>query len=74
MIELTDEQRKELSEPEPVARDPVTDERYVLVRQDVYARLRAALNDDFDPREAYPFVDRTMAKDDALDPTLESYQ
>lgn len=30
--------------------------------------------DDFDPREAYPFVDKTMADADADDPTLESYQ
>ena len=30
--------------------------------------------DDFDPREFYPLVDKTMADADAGDPTLESYQ
>jgi hypothetical protein len=30
--------------------------------------------DDFDPREYYPLVDKTMADADANDPTLESYQ
>jgi hypothetical protein len=29
---------------------------------------------DFDPREAYPFVDEAMQADDANDPTLETYQ
>jgi len=73
MIELTAEQRRELELDEPEAVDPVTNTTYVLVRKDVYERLRASL-DDFDPREGYPFVDRTMAEDDANDPTLESYQ
>ncbi len=30
--------------------------------------------DDFDPREFYPQIDKTMADADADDPTLESYQ
>ncbi len=29
---------------------------------------------DFDPREAYPFIDNAMREDDAHDPSLESYQ
>ncbi len=29
---------------------------------------------DLNPREFYPFVDRIMARDDANDPSLESYQ
>ncbi len=41
MIELTEEQRRELSEPEPVAIDPDTGESYVLVRKDVYDRMKA---------------------------------
>jgi hypothetical protein len=28
---------------------------------------------DFDPREAYPFIDEVMQEDDADDPTLASY-
>lgn len=74
MIELTQEQRQELNAPEPTAIDPETKEEYVLVRKEVYARLRALLEDDFDPRDAYPLVDRIMGEDDANDPTLESYQ
>ena len=30
--------------------------------------------DDFDPRELYPLIDKTMADSDAGDLTLESYQ
>jgi hypothetical protein len=42
MIELTEEQRAELDGPEPArARDPKTNETYVLVRADVYERMRA---------------------------------
>ncbi|HYT90175.1 MAG TPA: hypothetical protein VEL76_15815 [Gemmataceae bacterium] len=74
MIELTKEQRQELNRPEPMALDPETKEEYVLVRKEVYARLRAVLEDDFNPRDFYPLVDRLMAADDANDPTLESYQ
>ena len=48
MIELTHEQRLELNEPEPVAIDPETRQTYVLVRKDLYERLRRAL-DEIDP-------------------------
>jgi hypothetical protein len=45
MIELTDEQRRELEQPGPVqVRDPQTNETYVLVRADVYARMRAVID------------------------------
>ena len=43
MIELTEQQRQELSAPEPVAIDPQTRETYVLVRREVYERLKALL-------------------------------
>src|SRR5260370_11185555 len=43
MIELTDEQRQELSAPEPVAIDPRTRQTYVLVRRETYERLKALL-------------------------------
>ena len=46
MIELTEEQRQELSVPEPVAIDPSTKETYVLVRQNVYDRIKGLLYDD----------------------------
>jgi hypothetical protein len=47
MIELTEQQRQELNGPEPArARDPMTNETYVLVRAEVYERLKEALYDD----------------------------
>ena len=46
MIELTPQQRHELTEPEPLAIDPETKETYVLVRKEVYERLRELLYDD----------------------------
>ncbi|HZY85882.1 MAG TPA: hypothetical protein VFE78_13690 [Gemmataceae bacterium] len=45
MIDLTEEQRQELDKPEPVRlRDPQTNEAYVLVRADVYERMRAVID------------------------------
>lgn len=51
MIELTEQQRQELSAPEPTAIDPRTRETYVLVRRDAYERFKAllALDDAGDP-------------------------
>ena len=75
MIELTDEQRQELSAPEPVAIDPRTRETYILVRKEAYERLKALLSlDDCDPDEGAAYVNEIMAEDDANDPLLESYQ
>jgi hypothetical protein len=72
MIELTPQQRHELSEPEPVAIDPETKETYVLVRREVYERLKELLYDDS------PWTDEEMdllaAEVDAMlddDMTLE---
>jgi hypothetical protein len=55
MIELNEEQRQELSQPEPFVIDPVTRETYVLVRQDVYDRLKVLMDDD-DARLMYPLL------------------
>jgi hypothetical protein len=75
MIELTDQQCQELSRPEPVAMDPQTKETYVLVRKDVYERLKALLAmDDYDPDEGAAYINEVMAEDDRNDPLLESYQ
>jgi hypothetical protein len=75
MIELTEQQRQELSAPEPVALDPRTGETYVLVRREAYERLKALLApDDYDPDEGTAYVNEVMAVDDAKDPLLESYQ
>jgi len=72
MFELTEQQRRELNSPEPVAVDPHTNEEYVLVRRKVYERLRDLLDDDV--RATGELVDRIMAEDDANDPSLASYQ
>ncbi len=48
MIELTEEQRLELSAPEPVAVNPSTNKTYVLVRQNVYDRIKGLLSDSGD--------------------------
>jgi hypothetical protein len=75
MIELTEQQRQELSTPEPIAIDPQTGESYVLVRRETYERLKALLaREDYDPDEGAGYINEVMADDDAKDPYLESYQ
>jgi hypothetical protein len=75
MIELTEQQRQELSAPEPVAIDPETKAQYVLVRKEVFDRLKGLLAlDDYDPDEGGAHINEVMAEDDAKDPYLESYQ
>jgi hypothetical protein len=45
MIELTDEQRRELDQEVPArARDPKTNETYVLVRADEYDKMRTVID------------------------------
>jgi hypothetical protein len=45
MIELNEEQRRELDSAEPArARDPQTNQIYVLVRADVYEQIRAIID------------------------------
>lgn len=73
MIELTDQQRQELTVPEPVAIDPLTRQRYVLVRAEIYERLRNLLNDDTVYTTA-EMLDQVMAEDDAADPYLAELQ
>ncbi len=55
MIELSEEQRQELSQPEPVVMDPLTRQTYVLVPRDVYDRLKGLLEED-DARLMYPLL------------------
>lgn len=75
MIELTQDQRQELSEPEPSAIDPLTQETYVLVRKEAYDRMKRMLAmDDYDPEEGAAYINEIMADDDVNDPLLESYQ
>ncbi len=75
MIELTEQQRRELGGPEPVAIDPAKGETSVLVRREAYERLKAVLSpDDGAGEEGAAYVNEVMAEDDADDPYLESYQ
>jgi hypothetical protein len=57
--------------------DATTKAHYVLLRIDQYEKVKAVFereDQDFEPREAYPFVDEVMREDDANDPALGSYQ
>jgi hypothetical protein len=75
MIELNEQQQQELNTAEPVAIDPRTQVTYVLVRRELYDRLKSLLAlDDYDPDEGASYINEVMADDDAGDPSLESYQ
>ena len=55
MIELTEEQRRELGEPEPVAIDTQTQQVYILVRKEAYDRIKKLL-----PYDCNPWTDEEM--------------
>ena len=77
MIELTEEQRRALrTDGETPLRvvDPETSTAYVLIRADLYERMRAVLDDGLDMEQTTALVDKTMREYDANDPLLESYQ
>ena len=46
MIQLSEEQRVELASGSPMAIDPQTRNTYVLVRTEVYERIKHILRDD----------------------------
>ncbi|HLZ09576.1 MAG TPA: hypothetical protein VKT80_13360 [Chloroflexota bacterium] len=79
MPQLTDELRREVraAGDTPLRlTDPETLREYVLVRADVFDRLRGFLYDDgeYDPRVGAALMNEIMAEDDKDDPYLESYQ
>jgi hypothetical protein len=74
MIQLTEEQARELDAPESIAIDPRTKKAYVLVPEAVYQRFRSMLDGEDDIVATGEMVDRIMAEDDANDPYLEEYQ
>ncbi len=77
MVELTELQQEAVdSSPEPRFIHPRTKETYVLVRAEVYERIRGLLADGDGPdmRQVAVLVERAMREDDAGDPTLEFYQ
>jgi hypothetical protein len=77
MIELTEEQRQNVLQGQPVrvaASELGTD--CVVLRADVYDQLRSFLEDDNEPdmRTVALLIEQNMHADDANDPLLESYQ
>jgi hypothetical protein len=40
----------------------------------LFGLVAGAISGEWDPREAYPFIDHVMAEDDVLDPCLDNYQ
>jgi hypothetical protein len=74
---LTDDQIQALEEREGAPTyvvDSRTNISYVLLRAELYEQIKAIFEEEFNPREAYPFVDRVMAEDDSNDPALAVFQ
>ncbi len=76
MIEVTEQQRQELEVKGKVrVSDAQTKQEYVLLRADVYERMRAVFEDDaLDSTQIGKLVEQTMREYDEGDPLLESYQ
>jgi hypothetical protein len=74
---LTAEQQQATdASPEPRLIDPRTQKTYILVRADVYERLRNLITEDegLDMRQVAALVEGAMREDDVDDPTLEFYR
>jgi hypothetical protein len=72
-MNLTNDQLKavEAGVPVPVLLDST---KCVLLREDVYDRLRQVTSDVLDADTVYSLIEEVMADDDANDPALQSYQ
>ncbi len=73
MTTLTPEQRHEVHKAgeEPVrCADPETQTEYVILRADVYDRMRAEADD---LRSAYPLAMRVFGEDGWDDPQMDEY-
>ncbi len=78
MIELTREQQKSLvhgEETPPRVLDPVTHTRYVLLREDVYDRVRRLVGSDEDrfAADLMPHVMELFGRDGWDDPAMDVY-
>jgi hypothetical protein len=73
MIELTPDQRRELASTEPRVHDSQTGQTYVLVRAEVYERLKGLLEDGDWPRDAYRAAMEVFARDGWDDPRMDVY-
>lgn len=77
MIELTEEQRQSVLHGNPVrVAMPELGTECVVLRADVYERLRSVLEEDEEPdmRSVALLIEHNMRDDDVDDPFLESYQ
>jgi hypothetical protein len=75
MIDLTEEQEKELTAPLPIAVDRRTGQEYVLIRKERYERLKGLLYEGsaLEVQETYPLADEVAAKAGWDDPTMDVY-
>ncbi len=79
MIERTFEQRQAVAqqgETPPRAVDPDTHTTYVLIREEVYTRLQALLDEVEDNqflRDMYPHVMEVFGREGWDDPTMDIY-
>jgi hypothetical protein len=75
MTTLTPEIRKAIEQAgeQPVQlTDPETNTVYMIVRADVYERMRAS-RDELDIRDAYPLMDQVAALEGWDDPSMDIY-
>ncbi len=70
MIELTQDQQRKLEPGEAVVSTNTT---YVLVRKDVYERIKSLLNDEDWTRDAYQAAMEVFARDGWNDPRMDVY-
>jgi len=73
MIELNEQQRYELKQDEPLAHDPETGQTYVLVRKDVYERIKGLVEDSEWAEAAYRSAMEVFARDGWDDPRMDVY-
>jgi len=75
MIELTVEQRQELIASEPIAIDPSTKNTYVLVRKNVYDRMKGLLydSDEWTDDELRLLLARSAAANGWNEPAMDDY-
>ena len=75
MIELTNEQHEILRfDPVPIrAMDPVTNTEYILLRREVYDKIRQIVEDDDWAAGAYRAALEVFARDGWDDPEMDAY-
>ena len=72
---LTQEQIKAIQHGDPVRiKSAEVGAECVLLRADVYERVRAVLEDGLSMEQVAALVEQNMREDDEQDPLLDSYQ